>query len=390
MPDRPPFPIPENKTPETCCLCIQMPQDPTWKAVISGLLFQPAEWFNWQRDEDKSGKELAQYWRKIYEEIDWSIMSCCCNDIPLSRFTSEGHYQTSNDGGATWTDAPNQDPRNQAPQIPPALPPGTVVPECTYADSVVEFFKQGVIDVLTEGNTIQQVIALIGGILAAVFGAGGPVLGVIGALIAALAAGIVGLGITAVKDAFTDTVWTDLKCLLYKNINADGSFSQAQVDNIYANVPGNTVAQTVLRSWIAALGLTGLTNTARLLYGSPTADCSSCTDFCGADWVKLDPRLATPTYDPDAQTISGDATQIFASYYFAIGVDYPNCCITYVQLDSGGIDVKLASPCDYTGSLTLDESVGWTSYPLGIPTAPFRGVLLRSTVPFHVTISLTS
>lgn len=278
MPDRPSFPIPENKTPETCCLCIQMPQDETWKAVIAGLLFQPAEWFNWQRDEDKSGKELAQYWRKIYEEIDWSIMSCCCNDIPLSRFTTDGHYQISTDGGTTWTDAPEQDPRNSAPQLPPALPPDTVVPECTYADSVVNFFKDGVIDVIEEGDTVQQIIAIIGGILAAVFGSLGAVLGVLAGVIAALAAGIVGLGVTAVKNAFTETVWSDLRCLLYQNINADGSFSQEQVDTIYANVPGDTIAQTVLRSWIAALGLTGLTNTARLLQGSAAADCATCDE----------------------------------------------------------------------------------------------------------------
>lgn len=353
MPDRPSFPIPENLTPETCCLCIQMPQDETWKAVIAGLLFQPAEWFNWQRDEDKSGKELAQYWRKIYNEIDWSIMSCCCNDIPLSRFTSDGHYQTSNDGGATWQDATNQDPRNASPQIPPALPPETITPECTYADSVINFFEDGVIDVLEEGDTVQQVVAIIGGILAAVFGAGGVVLGVIGALIAALAAGIVGLGITAVKNAFTDDVWNELRCLLYANINPDGSFSQAQLDTIYANVPGDTIAQTVLRSWIAALGITGMTNSARLLMGSPDAACNCDCPF--------DTGYA---YSPNNWDMWIDTTEVLDTDDFAVLVRQLGLAGWYANgygiapNNAVGVLHEYDSPCSLSSIIVEVDDIG--------------------------------
>lgn len=385
MPDRPPFPIPENKTPETCCLCIQMPQDETWKAVIAGLLFQPAEWFNWQRDEEKSGKELAQYWRKIYEQIDWSIMSCCCNDIPLSRFTTDGHYQVSNDGGATWTDAPEQDPRNSAPQLPPALPPGTVVPECTYADSVVNFFKDGVIDVIEEGDTVQQIVAIIGGILAAVFGAGGVVLGVIGALIAAFAAGIIGLGVTAVKNAFTEDVWDDLRCLIYKNINDDGSLSQEQVDTIYDNVPGDTIAQTVLRSWIAALGMTGLTNTARLLQGSADADCSSC-DECGV-------RAYIPTgggtelsWDDATCTITVES--FYETGHYACYLWYDNPGSTYDPTKCG----KIMSITVLTGA--IDAFGGYNECTTGTLHFPALSIIdicssqsyIVSSVPFTAEI----
>src|SRR5882672_10082999 len=101
MVDRANFPIPSELTPDTFCLCLQIPNNDDWKQVFNGLLAQPTYWFNWQRDSAHSGKELAAYWTELYLQIDWTTMSCCCK-TPQQRFTASGALEVSFDGGATW------------------------------------------------------------------------------------------------------------------------------------------------------------------------------------------------------------------------------------------------------------------------------------------------
>lgn len=291
MPNRPSLPIPENLTPETCCLCIQMPQDPTWKAVIAGLLFQPAEWFNWQRDDEKSGKILAQYWRNIYENIDWSIMSCCCDQIPLSRFTSDGTYQTSTDGGATWVDNTGADPRNASPQLPPI--PSTGVPandQCRSATNVVAAMTSAVEAFGSELGTVGSIIALAAAIATAVVGvfAFPPSYTVLIPIVIALAQAIYSIASGTYLALFTPTVYNDLQCILYCNCDTSGTFSQTNYLDILTAIDAHgfdsNVALTftsVIRGW----GVNGLNDAAR--GGSVDAgDCSDC--HCGSYCVDQD------------------------------------------------------------------------------------------------------
>lgn len=317
MPDRPSFPVPDDLTPETFCLCLQIPNDPTWKTVIAGLLFQPAEWFNWQRDDDRSGKILAHYWRTLYNEIDWSTMSCCCNNQPIViiQISPSGEVEVSDDGGATYTPAPEQDPRNAVPRLPPVLPPDTPDEKCTYSDSVVALFKEGVIDVLEEASTVQEIIAIITGILAGVLGFAGGVLTFVGAVIAVLANGIFALGVTLVQAAFTESFWNDLRCLIYNNINADGSFSQGQLDAIYAGMSGDPIAVFITQNWLAALGTAGMTNSARAGYGSADADCD-CTEAC-AVWEVMGASHGT-IVDFGEDFVTVEASNAGGNYYVII------------------------------------------------------------------------
>lgn len=281
MPDRPSFPIPEDLTPDTYCLCIQMPNDPTWKAVIAGLLFQPAEWFNWQRDDAKSGKDLAQYWRKIYAEIDWSTMSCCCDQIPLSRFTSDGVYQTSTDGGTTWVDNPNADPRNISPQLPPIPTTGSTFDDrCRSATNVVTAMSSAVEAFGAELGTVGSIIALAGAICLAVVGvfAVPPSATVLIPIVIALAQAIFSIASGTYLALFTDSVYNDLQCILYCNCPDDGTFTQENYNGILTAIDAGgfdaNVALTftsVIRGW----SLSGLNSAAR--GGSTEAgDCSDC------------------------------------------------------------------------------------------------------------------
>lgn len=335
MPDRPPFPIPENIHAPLQCFQMCIPNDPTWKQVIAGLLDELNQWYNWQRDEDRSGKECAQVWRNIYAEIDWSIMSCCCGDNPatLYQWTPDGHYQKSTDGGVTWEDAPESDPRNPQPRFPPYLPPDTVEPECTYADSIVQIIKNYLVDAFEEGATYQEIIGILISVFTTIMGALSPtVIGsIVVGIIGAVAVGIVTLSIPLFQAAMTTAVYDRLRCNLHDNMQTDGSFTQGNVDAIYARIGSEEsgMAALFLQAVIAAAGVTGLTNMARSGNGSPTADCD-CSDECVDNWADMegaghiiDITGATITVQSEFVSGVGYATNL-------ITPDADTCCILTV------------------------------------------------------------
>lgn len=373
MPDRPSFPIPEEIDPPQHCLQLCIPNDPTWKAVIAGLLWQPAEWFNWQRDDEKSGKELAQVWRKIYAEIDWSDMSCCCPEpTPKQyRWTDDGHYQTSDDGGVTWVDAPTEDPRYSVPLFPPLLPPDTVDNKCTYADSIVAIWKEDFVDAMEVGDSAAQILALVSGIILAVLGA--IVAPLVIVLFNVVVPAIFAFGIEAFKAAYTEDVWNRLRCLLKDNMQEDGSFTQENVDAIYENIEETGIVLYTLRQLVATHGAQGLTNAARSGRGAPDAECD-CDESCNPEIWTIGNLGFTPfgtILEYGENYLIGEA-QLYAGYYYLTMVTPSNtegCCIESVEVLEGEgpppafIQVPNPQEAAYiTGGNPLCEDAGLINY----------------------------
>lgn len=374
MPDRPSFPVPEEPTPDTYCLCIPMPNDPTWKTVIAGLLWQPAEWFNWQRDDAKTGKILAQYWREKYASIDWSTMSCCCNDIPLSRFTSGGVYQTSNDGGATWVNSPNADPRNQSPQLPPLPTLGSAHDDkCRAATNATTAMQTAVNAFGSELGSVGSIIALAGAIalaLCTVF-VNPPASTVIIPIVIALAQAIYSIASGTYLALFTSAVYNNFQCILYCNIGEDGTFSQSNFTDILTAIDAfgfdPNVALTftsVLQGW----GLNGLNDAAR--GGSLDAgDCTDCpcddpcsyvgdievcigTDFQWIDTCKFTINLADAGSSSAAMFRFGNPTRTQAKFRIEASIGTANYGLTAATTcsdQSDAVSYGGESQCYYGG-----------------------------------------
>jgi len=271
---------------------------------------------------------------------------------PNIRYNPETDtVQFTPDGGTTWNDDTAGDVRTPVPQYPPFLPPETTDDKCTYADSVVQLFKQGVIDVLEEAATVQEIIAIITGILAGVLGFAGGVLTFVGAVIAVVANAIFSIGVSAVQAAYTETFWDDLRCLIYNNINADGSFSQTQLDLIYSEMAGDPVAIFITQNWVAALGTAGMTNAARALYGAPDAVCDCVTPTCAETWDWWPDFLALPApalTHPEENSVQAEAVLISSTYWVNIRTPaFDQCCqLTLTpEVISGSVDVTGWTSC---------------------------------------------
>jgi len=272
---------PEN----TRCICLQIPDDEIWITNFVNLLSIPTFWFNWQRTGDNTGKQLADVWFNLFVDIDWSVMSCCCNQPPaIFRYNDSGVYQMSTDGGATWTDAPGYDYRNTSTTFPPPSALGISNTKCQAADSAVKIINDQIVQAMDDSFGVAQILALIAAVLLAVLSAGS--LAALTPLIAAIGAAIIDVGVAATKAAFTTAVLNRLRCNIYNHMDSDSSIDMAGWSAVLVQLGTDEtgIVESVLYSIINAAGHIGLTNMIRSNAGAADADCSGCAPpACHAD-----------------------------------------------------------------------------------------------------------
>lgn len=283
------------------------------------------------------------------------LMMPCGSDniIVMSRWTPEGHYQESSDSGETWVDAPQHDPRNNVTIPPPFLPDGTIEPDCTYADSIVNNMINAWINATGDGEDLANVIAGILGFLAGLLGAFGAV---VATIVLGIGSSIVAGTVAAWKEAWTTEVWDRFRCNLHDNMSADGSFTQENVDAIYSRIGDEETGIVLisLQRMVAAVGWQGLTIAARYGYGSPEADCS-CEEPSGVWFVNN--SAGTTEIFPDAFGVFTVECDDFASggYYgnvqFMENVEVPfePCHSLTVVSSTGGATLSTILDC-HTGA----------------------------------------
>jgi len=322
------------------------------------------------------------------------LMMPCGSDnvINLTQYTSDGHWQTSTDGGSTWSDTPSTDPRNSVPLPPPFLPPDTADESCTYADSVVNVLIEQWIHATADDENQQSVIDGILGFLAGIFGAVGNIPAVI---VLAIAIGIVSFTISAWKAAFVTEVWDRLRCNIKDNTGDDGTFTQANVDAIYARIQSEEtgIVQVSLAQMVAALGPQGMTIAARKGYGSASADCS-CGDGCsdsllweikfsgaGDTGVIIEETRTAEVLQADGLVAGGDSR-----YYVQLIAPTSVDCCTLTDLGTTGTPLDLLCAWDLCGETpgTYAHTATNLTDVLGVSIC---GLMVRTSSPQTVTLT---
>lgn len=380
MPDRPPFPIPDDPTPDTYCLQIVMPNDPTWKAVIAGLLFQPAEWFNWQRNDAKTGTVLAQYWREIYNNIDWSDMSCCCDEKPPVQYRFQGlDLYRSTDGGVTFVLAPEYDYRHTSIVFSKPSELGIESTKCQAADSVVAVFRDQMVNTIEDDMGAAAILGVIAAVILFFATAGSS--SFVSASVTGVVAAILTAGVSAWQAAFSEDVWDDLRYLIYCNMVDDESIDQAGLDAVYAGIDEKFTGIVVptLKGYIAAAGLVAINNMMYSLSGDPDADCSEadCPLTCPEKWMVRfdDPSLGTIDEVGEDYIICSTTTpQPNGVYYISIWTgeaNYQDCCyVNSIEVLTGSASVGIGVPCDDNGvprNMLLPACMWWIEPQSGAP-----------------------
>jgi len=182
--------------------------------------------------------------------------------------------QTTPDGGTTWVDTPQADPRTApANQKPPPVADDV---RCKAAANMVAFLKKIISSALgvisASGDAISLLTVFLG-----VFAELGP-FDILFSLILTLATLLISTGADALEAAFTDAIYLQLQCILYCNIGVDGTVTQAQLTTIQGAIADDIggVVSAIFNAMISITGNVGLTNAGTL--GDAPADCSSCDD----------------------------------------------------------------------------------------------------------------
>jgi len=276
------------------------------------------------------------------------LMSGCCGNDVLTRFSSDGIFQTSSDGGVTWIDAADSDPRNAIVERPDIPGTNTNEKKCARANSAVTYFKNFVQNIQTAKDTEAteaDITAIFIGFLI--------LLGIITAgWIFALLGGLIALLVTNIsaeqwEAAFTEDVWQDFLCLLYCNMESDGSFTVEEWDVVRVGVLDSgwdQIAIDFIEGMVKTLYATGLTNVCRQELGGELL-CDECCPTCNIDdWDVVTTHGTEVSRDDTSITV--EAVNIGGAYF----------AIITTHLGFGVSDV-FSSPC------CVFSSVEWIDEP---------------------------
>lgn len=180
----------------------------------------------------------------------------------------------SPDGGTTWVDAPWLDPRSSDIFRRPALPDGE---RCNAAARMRAQIEQQ----MDTAIAFQSVAGIASSFL---FGLGllTAGIGTLVGLFLLVADTLLTIGIDAIITAMTASVYDQLECILFCNIDDNGQMSEAQLAQIRADVNDQIggVAAVVLNLMFDSFGSVNLSNAA--VVRDESGDCEDCE--CLVDW----------------------------------------------------------------------------------------------------------
>ncbi len=345
--------------------------------LLRGLL-QPIGWnTRWWSDEDTTiDIDTIEAFRD--DIIRRLMMSCCGDEAPIQfRWTIDGILQKSTDGGETWEDAPELDPRNNSPQFPPVPGEPSFDKRCIAATGMSTLIKAQVGDNLTDDMsqfTLQEVIETW---VTTMINTSNP----FQALIVIAATQIFALIISVLRAALTDTVYDQLTCIFYCRMEGDLSFTASGVENVTSDIGDQIggVATLFLQQLVNLLGVVGMTNLARA-GGATEGDCSDCEECltCNQQWEIFGAGHGTDlVITADYVEVTG--TDPGNGNYYAIlkTPDASSCCaVDHVDTLSGSFTLHGWTDCGQTQSEGAPQhtGLGWgdcINYFQAQSTSPF-------------------
>lgn len=369
-------------------ICLKIPNAPEYRRAFLGHINKLGLWTMWEKSYlpgDTRARDAAQLWRDVlYQYLEMDCDMGCCPEPNATRINPDGSSSVSYDGGETWVPNPD-DPRTTAPQLPPPSTPPGAETKCKAANNALQQIKDAQAEFaanLGTGVTIVQLALAIAGVVALVFFTAGAAAFIVPIMLE-LAAGIITLTAAAYNALFTTTVWDYVLCQLYCNMGEDGTFTQANFNEIMSKLDGHfsgNLALTfsgILRGW----QLVGLNNAARIPSTS-NLDCSACE--CGAKRIYVSPGGGTE--------ISWDGTNLVAEPVFADGIY--QLYVQYVPTNPNDVN-----NCGYLTetvvSGTMDGAYAHWLCGSGTPTTPIsppnancaNQLLFRSSVPFQLSMT---
>lgn len=291
------------------------------------------------------------------------MSGCCPDDGRIGRFGADGQWETSDDGGATWTDNPDADPRNDYIGAPPLSGTPSNALRCAAADNVREqmkTFRDDLADLLASGTTVLAIIASIIALIGILVGLSGAGIS-ISVLLFGLASQLLSLTPAIVQAQLNDTVMDEFRCLVYCRMEQNGQLTYDGWVQLLADIAStfNDFPETFFYSIVNGMGYIGVSNAGTI--GAATAsDCGDCQcDNSCAEKYQI--YQNNPTYGSIVEY--GDNYIICQTgdtgYLTLEAIDFNDCCyVNAIEMLSG------------TGGGTAFEQCGIEPSPPWIGNTP--------------------
>jgi len=362
-----------------CSYCLTYNQ----ATLLRGLL-EPVGWkTRWWSDTTDVSKDEIEAFR---DDIIRRLMMGCCDDNFIFIYDENGDLQKSEDGGVTYTPAPQDDIRIY-PKVnyPPIPNPEEDDITCFAADSAVVLIKEQIGDQLTDDMSRYTLGQLIHDWTTTVIGTSNP----FEALLLVVTNQIMSLLIASVRAALTDSVYDKLRCIFQQHMNSvaffDGAAWEAVRTAITDEIGG--VAGIFLEHLIYLIGNGGLSNLARSQAGSHDATCCpDCDPLLWTIWNGEENYGTVVEYGVNYVTIDlMSAPSTVGEYYGRMKTDDINTCCTIAgwEVLSGGIlHISAGGACGEAqtggGGLSISETE---------PSGPFNRFAFGATGPCRVKIT---
>lgn len=278
------FLTPPTLPEDTVTRCLIIPNDKLWLGIFNAAILLTIKAYNYEQvnDTDLAPDDVAAKCYEIYEAYireECTVCSCNCPDITY-RILADGTIEQSEDGGVTWTPAPNVDPRQTGTLYPPLPLAEGELTRCAASENMVATIT-GLIDQtadeLESAASVAEIVTDLITSVAVFLGA----IGVIGGLAGVAIGRIFSFGGTAVRAAFDNDVFDRLKCNFFCNLGDDGVVTTGRLAAMHAqiDVDETGLANMHLHDLLTLFGEVGLTNMGRA--GSSTGTgCGDCGCGC--------------------------------------------------------------------------------------------------------------
>jgi hypothetical protein len=192
---------------------------------------------------------------------------------PTLRYNSDCDcIQQTPDGGATWIDVPQADPRHAVGFLKPPVAGSSK--QCDAAANMVKWLKD-FIDSLNAAFATGATIATFVNILMDFMDLLFPYAELL-QLVVEAAGTLFGIGHAALSAAFTSTEYDLLSCIFFCNADGNGVVSVDALAQIESDITDqlNVTAALVVNALLFLQGEIGLSNAGSI--GTETGDCSAC------------------------------------------------------------------------------------------------------------------
>jgi hypothetical protein len=344
-------PAPHIEDEPTVAVCINQ----EWASVLMGQIWglrYPEAWAGTLEENRRARNEIKNLITMLSGTEGCDDMGCCVEVAIINRVNvTTGIIERSRDGGATWYPAPNPLQEIIIQPVPPVTS-GVADNKCDAATNVRQKIEQWVEQVSNDFDTAESLTAFASAVIEAIVVAVLailllPALGPFEALIIPMIGGALAAVWGAGKAAF-DAYWTNeqldtVLCAAYCNIGEDGAFTDAQFTAFWnecnSNLPANP-AKMLFMGFLSSIGTPGI-NTMAASGLSANADCGNCPcGECGWDAWELYPDEGaltiggvTVSKDNDYWTIQ--SVQNTDGFYYVTVHQRPtrDCCLNFHSVD---------------------------------------------------------